>query len=66
MISNGAHPISYFKTGDHVRVEYSPQIGVESIYVLHSAKHQLIVSIDVLQRSIALHVDESEVQLIDT
>jgi transcription antitermination factor NusG len=66
MINNGARPIPYFKAGDHIRVEYGPLAGVEGIYVRHSAKNQLVVSIDVLQRSVALHVDESQVQLITT
>jgi transcription antitermination factor NusG len=60
-IENGGQPVPYLATGHRVRVETGALAGVEGIYVRRS-RGQLVVSIELIERSIALHVDEDRVR----
>jgi transcription antitermination factor NusG len=57
----GARPVPYLKAGQRVRVQFGPFAGTEGVFVSEAGKGQLIVSIDLLQRSIALHIDREMV-----
>lgn len=60
-LENGGQPAPYLATGQRVRVESGTLAGVEGIYVRRS-RGQLVVSIELIEKSIALHVDEDRVR----
>jgi transcription antitermination factor NusG len=62
MITNGGQPCPYLTTGDRVRVETGVLAGVEGIYLHRARGGQLVVSIELIERSVALHIDEDQVQ----
>lgn len=57
-VEAGARPAPYLTAGQRVRVLFGPFAGIEGLFVSEAAKKQFIVSIDMLQRSIALHIDQ--------
>ena len=69
-LSNGlakgirAEPHPYLKVGSRVRVRYGPLAGMEGILVRRKEKFRVVLSIDLIQRSVAVEVDESEVQTL--
>jgi transcription antitermination factor NusG len=62
MIANGGQPIRYLAAGERVRVESGVLAGMEGIYLRRSRGGQLVVSIELIERSVALHVDEDQVR----
>jgi transcription antitermination factor NusG len=58
----GARPAPYFRTGQRVRVEYGALAGVEGVLIRDASTGRLIVSIDLLQRSVTLCIDEHQVR----
>ena len=59
-----AEPHPYLKLGRRVRVHSGPMSGVEGILVRRKEKFRVVLSIDLIQRSVAVEVDESEIELI--
>jgi len=55
------HP--YFAIGQHVRLDTGPLTGVEGIILTHPRGQKLIVSISLLQRSIAVEVEPDWISL---
>jgi transcription antitermination factor NusG len=53
----GRAPWSYLATGTRVRIESGPLSGVEGIYSADSDHRGLILSVDLLQRSVAVTID---------
>ncbi|MGI8958249.1 MAG: transcription termination/antitermination protein NusG [Bryobacteraceae bacterium] len=62
VLGAGAHPVAYFRVGQRVRVEYGALAGVEGILARDASTGRLIISIDLLQRSVALQIDEHQVR----
>jgi len=54
-----ANPRSYLNVGERVRIEIGPLAGVEGILVAMKGSHRLVVSVSLLQRSVAVEIDES-------
>jgi transcription antitermination factor NusG len=54
-------PWPYLKTGDRVRVEKGPLRGLEGTLLRDAGEARLVVSVELLQRSIAAEVDPSMV-----
>jgi len=54
-----AQPRSYLNVGDHVRIEIGPLAGVEGILTTLKGQHRLVVSVSLLQRSVAVEIEES-------
>jgi len=54
------HP--YLKVGKRVRVRSGPMAGMEGIMVRRKEKFRVVLSIHLIQRSVAVEVDESEVE----
>jgi transcription antitermination factor NusG len=52
-------PHSYLNLGQRVRIEIGPLAGAEGILTAIKGKCRLIVSVTLLQRSVAVEVDES-------
>ena len=57
------HP--YLATGQLVRVEHGPLAGAVGRVILQKSAARLIVSIDILMRSVSTEIDRSSVKLIE-
>ena len=54
-----AEPRSYLNIGQKVRVELGPLAGVEGILTSLKGSRRLVVSVNLLQRSVSVEIDES-------
>jgi len=54
-----AQPWKYTASGQRVRVEYGVLAGLEGIFVTAMKNHHLLLSVSILQRSVAIQIDES-------
>jgi len=61
-----AEPHPYLKVGRKVRVARGPMAGAEGILSRKKDKHRVVISIDVLMRSIAVEVDGNDVEAISS
>jgi len=61
----GAHPSAYLGAGQRVRVISGLLAGVEGILVRAANATDLVLSIQVLQRSVSVHVDGALVEATD-
>jgi transcription antitermination factor NusG len=52
-------PRSYLNVGQRVRIEIGPLAGVEGILMTLKGNCRLVVSVTLLQRSVAVEIDES-------
>jgi transcription antitermination factor NusG len=59
-----AEPHPYLKVGRKVRVARGPMAGAEGILSRKKEKFRVVISIDVLMRSIAVEVDGNDVEAI--
>jgi len=55
-------PHPYLRTGCRVRVHGGPLAGLEGILARRKESYRLVLSIDLLQRSVAVEVDEADVE----
>jgi len=55
-------PWPFLQIGHKVRVEYGPLCGIEGVLLRFGGHHRLVLSVILLQRSVAVQVDESWVQ----
>ena len=53
-------PHPYLRVGRRVRVKGGPMTGMEGILVRRKGKLRVVVSVDQIQRSVAIEVDASE------
>lgn len=59
-----AEPHPYLKVGHRVRVRSGPMAGAEGILVRRKDKFRVVLSIDLIMRSVAVEVDEADVEPI--
>jgi transcription termination/antitermination protein NusG len=59
-----AHPYSYLRLGRRVRVHSGPVAGLEGILIRKKNKWRVVVSIELIHRSIAVEVDEDAIEPI--
>ena len=57
-----AEPHPYLKIGRHVQVTSGPLVGLRGILIRRKNKTRFVVSIDLIQRSIAVEMDEADLQ----
>jgi transcription antitermination factor NusG len=57
-----AHPHPYLKVGSRVRIRTGPLEGLHGILLRKKGKVRLVVSVDLIMRSISIDIDESEVE----
>jgi transcription antitermination factor NusG len=55
------HPYPYLEVGDRVRIESGPLRGLEGLLVEFQGNHQLVLSVSLLQRSVAVKIDSASV-----
>jgi transcription antitermination factor NusG len=58
----GGRPAPYFKAGQRVRVESGALAGIEGVLACDAGTGPLVVSIDLLQRSVAVYMEEHQVR----
>lgn len=59
-----AEPYPYLRVGKRVRVVRGPMTGTEGILVRKKDKYRVVISIDVLMRSVAVEIDGGDLQAI--
>jgi transcriptional antiterminator NusG len=59
---NDVSPYPYLKKGQVVRVIGGPLNGVEGIFISDKGKGKLIISVDILQRSVSVEIEEADVE----
>jgi transcription termination/antitermination protein NusG len=62
--SGGIEPHPYLRTGRRVRVRCGPMQGLEGIIVRKKDRCRLVFSVDLIQRSVAVEVDEADVEAV--
>ena len=59
-----AEPHPYLKVGHRVRIHSGPMAGMEGVLVRRKDKFRVVLSIHLIQRSIATEVDETDIEPI--
>ncbi len=57
-------PWPFLQLGDKVRIERGPLCGIEGILLGLKGRHRIVVSVTLLQRSVALEIDEAWVSRV--
>jgi len=57
-----AYPFPYLKVGNRVRVRSGPLAGLEGIVVRTYGRLSVVLSVDMIQKSIAVHVEADELE----
>lgn len=57
-----AQPHPYLRDGRKVRVKRGPLIGAEGIVIRRKERFRLVLSIDLIMRSVMIEVDEADVE----
>ncbi len=52
-------PWQWIPSGQSVRVEHGPLTGIEGIFIKAKKNHRLLLSVTLLQRSVAIQIDSS-------
>jgi transcription antitermination factor NusG len=67
LVASGAHaqPWPYLKVGERVRIEDTPLRGLEGILIALKGSRRVVVSVTLLQRSVALEIDRAKVSAIN-
>jgi len=60
----GLQPHPYLKAGKRVRVQHGPMTGVEGVFVRWKDRVRIVISITLIQRSVAVEVDEADIEVI--
>ena len=60
-VEAGARPTPYVKVGEKVRVEFGALAGVEGVIVRTGRRGCFVVSVDLLERSVSLEINEDQV-----
>ena len=68
MVASGLpnRPWPYLKTGDRVQIERGPLRGLEGILVEIRGGHRLILSVTLLERSVAVEIDSAFVKSLSS
>jgi transcription antitermination factor NusG len=64
MTKAGASPMEYVREGQRARIESGPLTGVEGIVIKKKTDIRLVVSVELLQRSIFVDVDADQLTFI--
>jgi transcription elongation factor/antiterminator RfaH len=62
----GCSPYPFLKAGDRVRVVRGPLAGVEGTFIRSGSQSKLVISIEMIQRSVAASVAESDVEPVSS
>jgi transcription antitermination factor NusG len=59
-----AEPCPYLKVGDRVRVKHGPLAGLECILLRKRDSCRLVLSIDIIMRSVAVEIDAADIETV--
>jgi transcription antitermination factor NusG len=59
-----AEPHPYLRVGRRVRIHSGPMAGMDGVLVRRKDKFRVVLSIHLIQRSVAVEVDEAEIEPI--
>jgi len=54
-----AEPWPFLNTGCRVAIDWGPLAGLEGVLARYSGEHRLVVSVNLLQRSVAVEIDRA-------
>jgi transcription antitermination factor NusG len=60
------YPCPYLEVGDRVRIDSGPLRGLEGLLIEIQGNHQLVLSVTLLQRSVAVKIDSASVTSVRT
>ena len=60
-VEAGARPSAYLAVGQKVRVTHGPLKGVTGMLTAHATAQQLVISVHLLQRSVAVRVHRNQI-----
>lgn len=63
-IECGGRPAPYPQVGDRVRIECGPLAGIEGLLTRTDGEDRLVLSVHLIQRSVAVRVDADQVSLV--
>jgi transcription antitermination factor NusG len=61
-IAAGGRAVPYLLTGQRVRIEFGPMAGIEGFFVRSGGAGRVTLSVDLLQRSIAVQIDHDYIR----
>lgn len=61
-----AEPHPFLKSGDRVRVKFGPLEGLEGILVRKKKNYRLVISVELLVKSVSVEVDVADVERIES
>jgi transcription antitermination factor NusG len=64
LLDAGASPRPYLAVGQKIRVEYGSLAGLEGILERFGKQNRLVVSLQLLQRSVSLDIDENQIRTL--
>jgi transcription antitermination factor NusG len=59
---SGCSPHPFLQAGDRVRVVGGPLAGVEGTFIRHGGQSKLVISVEMIQRSVSVNVAASDVE----
>jgi transcription antitermination factor NusG len=60
-----ARPCSFMNVGDRVRIQDGSLAGVEGILVRHKSRDRLVLSVNLVQRSVEVEVDGAKLEVLN-
>jgi transcription antitermination factor NusG len=63
-VGAGANPVPYLTVGQRVRIERGSLAGLEGRLIRSDGGTRVVISIDMLQRSIAVHIDANDLTAV--
>jgi transcriptional antiterminator NusG len=60
--NSGLHPHPFLSAGRRVRVHSGPMAGTEGILVRKKDKFRVVLSIELIQRSVAMEIDQIDIE----
>lgn len=63
-VAAGASPVPYLTAGQRVRIERGPLLGLTGVLLRSDGNARIVISIEMLQRSIAVNIAMEDVMLV--
>jgi len=64
-VGTGVLPHPFLKQGDRVRIRTGPLAGMEGLFVRTKNQYRVVISVELVQKSVAVEVDLRNVEAVD-